>query len=203
MEAFSTDVDPSLTLDDLIASDDAITISATDLTLHIHSRPFAQGAMRIASYARTANSTSPLVVKSFKLHPSRHTKNLAHLADDMRIQVLCKAFAMEFNKLAFPPVPLDFVIATCLKPSSPSPTSVTDIPCMSLEPFLAGTYTKYNSNFGWVNETEEPAEIHSISETAQAFSHYTFERSGGKLLVSDLQGVEGTLTDPAIHTMDP
>ncbi|KAK0631246.1 kinase-like domain-containing protein [Immersiella caudata] len=202
VEAFSTDVDPSVSLDDLIASDDAITISATDLTLRQHSRPFAQGALRIASYARTANSTSPLVVKSFKPRHGR-TKNLAHLADDMRVQVLCKAFAHEFNRLASPPTPLDFVVATCLKPSSPSPSSTTDVPCMSLEPFLPGTYTKYNSNFGWVNESDAPIELVSKSAAAQAFSHYTFERSAGKLLVSDLQGVDGTLTDPAIHTMDP
>ncbi|KAK4444772.1 hypothetical protein QBC34DRAFT_414616 [Podospora aff. communis PSN243] len=200
-EAFSTDVDPSVSLDDLIASDDAITISATDLTVRQHSRPFAQGALRIASYARTANSTSPLVVKSFKPHHGR-TKNLAHLADDMRMQVLCKALALEFNRLASPPTPLDFVVATCLKPSSPSPSSVAEIPCMSLEPFLPGTYTKYNSNFGWVNESDSPVDLVAKSAAAQAFSHYTYERSAGKLLVSDLQGVDGTLTDPAIHTMD-
>ena len=205
VEAFSTDVDPSLSLSDLIVSDDAITISATDLTMRKHSRPFAQGAMRIASYARTAHSTSPLVVKSFKPHLGRSHKNLAHLADDMRVQVLCKAFALEFNSLACPPVPLDFVIATCLKPSSPPPTAITDTPCMSLEPFLPGEYTKYNSNSGWVNDSPSPSSpaTPSISDIAQAFSHYTFERSAGKLLVSDLQGVEGTLTDPAIHTADP
>ncbi|KAK0658006.1 hypothetical protein B0T16DRAFT_402865 [Cercophora newfieldiana] len=203
VEAFATDVDPFQSLDDLIASDDAITISATDLTVRMHSRPFAQGEMRIASYARTVGSTSQQVVKSFKPHPRRHTKTLAHLADDMRMQVLCQAFAMEFNKIASPPVPLNFVVATCLKPSSPSLTSVNDVPCMSLEPFIGGTYTKYNSNVGWVNESNEVPEVASISETAQAFSHYTFERSEGKLLVSDLQGVRGTLTDPAIHTANP
>lgn len=206
VEAYSTDVDPSVSLDDLMASDDPITISATELTFCKHSRPFAQGASRIALYARTSHSTSPLVVKSFKPHPGRSTKNLAHLADDMRMQVLCKAFAIEFNAIVSPAVPLDFVVATCLKPAgSGTSNSAADVPCMSLEPYLEGTYTKYNSNSGWVNTSNLLGESF-VNNAAQAFSHYTFERSAGKLLVSDLQGVNGTygtLTDPAIHTADP
>ncbi|CAH0051088.1 unnamed protein product [Clonostachys solani] len=38
-----------------------------------------------------------------------------------------------------------------------------------------------------------------INKAAQAFSHFTFERSWGTILVCDLQGVRGVLTDPAIH----
>ena len=34
----------------------------------------------------------------------------------------------------------------------------------------------------------------------QAFSHFTFERSGHKLIVVDIQGVEDLYTDPQIHT---
>jgi hypothetical protein len=38
---------------------------------------------------------------------------------------------------------------------------------------------------------------------AQAFSHFTFERSWGHFMVVDLQGVGNQLTDPCIHTKDP
>ncbi|KAL2135943.1 hypothetical protein VTI74DRAFT_6171 [Chaetomium olivicolor] len=38
---------------------------------------------------------------------------------------------------------------------------------------------------------------------AQAFSHFTFERSRGRSLVSDMQSVGHVLADPAIHTLDP
>ncbi|KAK0726123.1 hypothetical protein B0H67DRAFT_572374 [Lasiosphaeris hirsuta] len=195
VEAFSTAPPPALapapapatlTLDAMMDSDAAIAITTTDLTLHKRSQPFAQGAMRTASYARTAASTSRLVVKSFKRDGG---KALAHLADDMRVQALCKAFALEFNAFSGSP-PLDFVVATCLKPkfaSSGSGSGSGEGGCMSLEPFLEGAYVKYNNNSGYA---------------AQAFSHFTFERSRGRFLVADLQGVGGVLTDPAVHTRD-
>ena len=43
----------------------------------------------------------------------------------------------------------------------------------------------------------------SFNQTAQAFSHFTFERSWGLLLINDLQGVDHILTDPTIQTRDP
>ncbi len=36
----------------------------------------------------------------------------------------------------------------------------------------------------------------------QAFSHFTFEQSGHRLLVVDIQGVGDLYTDPQIHTAD-
>jgi elongation factor 2 kinase len=36
----------------------------------------------------------------------------------------------------------------------------------------------------------------------QAFSHFTFERSGHQLLVVDIQGVGDLWTDPQVHTAD-
>lgn len=194
VEAFSTDVAPDASLDDMLASDAAIPITATEMTVLKRKRPFAQGAMRVAAYARALDSSTPLVVKSFK----RSGKQLAHLADDMRIQVLCKAFALEFNAL-LPAQPefLDFVVATCLKPET---AGGKDDQCMSLEPFMSGDYVKYNSNSGYVNDENANC---PINLAAQAFSHFTFERSRGKFLVCDVQGVGYTMTDPAVHTADP
>eukprot|EP00741_Cyanophora_paradoxa_P002503 tig00000076_g2427.t1 len=65
---------------------------------------------------------------------------------------------------------------------------------MTLEPFIEGAFTKYNSNEGFV--------LHGSaeSELLQAFSHYTAERSHGRLLVVDLQGAGlARLTDPAVQ----
>ena len=36
----------------------------------------------------------------------------------------------------------------------------------------------------------------------QAFSHFTFERSGPQLIVVDIQGVGDLYTDPQIHTVN-
>eukprot|EP00927_Polykrikos_kofoidii_P034799 TRINITY_DN29440_c0_g1_i1.p1 TRINITY_DN29440_c0_g1~~TRINITY_DN29440_c0_g1_i1.p1 ORF type:complete len:1197 (-),score=231.02 TRINITY_DN29440_c0_g1_i1:162-3674(-) len=73
------------------------------------------------------------------------------------------------------------------------------------EAFLKGHFVKLNSNAGYVNETDYS--LHS--EIAQAFSHYTFHKSDGELLVVDLQGICGEddgqglyflLTDPQVHS---
>ena len=69
------------------------------------------------------------------------------------------------------------------------------------EQFMEGKYLKYNTNGGWINPT-----VSHYSDTSQAFSHYTWVKSGKQLVVCDLQGVTKSnkifLTDPAIHSKD-
>ncbi|KAF1999556.1 hypothetical protein P154DRAFT_546133 [Amniculicola lignicola CBS 123094] len=194
VEGFSPDVVHGTgTLDDMMAHDDAIMMSVTQLSIRKRSKPFAQGAMRVASYALTSLSTTPYVVKSYK----KDRKKLAHLAEDMRIQALCKAFALEFNALVGEESSLDFIATTCLKVKT-GPASKDAV--MSLEPFIGTSYVKYNGNKNYVND-DIPND--GFNKRAQAFSHFTFERSQGRFLVCDLQGVGSLLTDPAIHTSDP
>jgi hypothetical protein len=180
------------TLNKMMARDDNIGLSAAQLTVRMRSRPFAQGAMRLAYYARTAASSNKFVAKAFK----EDDKGLAHVVEDMRSQALCKAFALEFNGLWKSKHPLDFIVTTCLETKAPSGTEKQYI---SLEPFIDGPYVKYNSNNGYVMEDSSDG---SFNLAAQAFSHFTFERSMGCFLVSDLQGVGHLLTDPAIQTKD-
>src|SRR5262249_54521529 len=127
VEGFSPDVvvHGARTLKDMMAHDDNIKMSITELTIHMRSRPFAQGAMRVASYARTTTSTNRFVVKSFK----RGGKRLAHSAEDMRCQALCKAFALEFNALTREEHSIDFIVTTCLKAK---PGIASGGECMSL-----------------------------------------------------------------------
>jgi hypothetical protein len=40
-------------------------------------------------------------------------------------------------------------------------------------------------------------------ELAQAFSHFTFEKSGRALLICDIQGVGSRFTDPQVHRAAP
>lgn len=49
---------------------------------------------------------------------------------------------------------------------------------------------------------DPPDEPDLFNQIAQAFSHFTFERSWGHFLVNDLQGVGHLLTDPSIQTRD-
>ncbi|KAK1752775.1 hypothetical protein QBC47DRAFT_389247 [Echria macrotheca] len=208
VEAFYVSSDASL--DDMISSDKGMPLAVTDLTLHTHSQPFAQGSQRIASYARTDSSTTPMVVKSLK-RPACGERNLrrrmADFADEVRGQALCKAFALEFNRLVeAPEFAIDFVASVCVADSVVSSKRAgreLGAPRL-LEPFLSGEFVKYNSNSGYVNMGGflEPLSTSKAHMAAQAFSHFTYERSGGRMLVCDLQGVGNQLTDPAIHTAD-
>mmetsp|Transcript_152835 Transcript_152835/g.265600 ORF Transcript_152835/g.265600 Transcript_152835/m.265600 type:complete len:711 (-) Transcript_152835:100-2232(-) len=69
------------------------------------------------------------------------------------------------------------------------------------ERYLPGAFLKYNSNNGYVGDS--CARHHEI---IQAFSHFTFAASGGRLLVADLQGValesEALLTDPQVLSFE-
>merc|ERR1712023_78800 len=69
------------------------------------------------------------------------------------------------------------------------------------ERFLPGAFLKYNSNNGFACDASV-----QHNEAVQAFMHFSFVASGGKLLVADLQGVardtEALLTDPQVLSMD-
>jgi len=51
-----------------------------------------------------------------------------------------------------------------------------------VEPLIRN-FTKFNSNNGWINRNEG-----WCGQAMEAFSHYTYHRSGGYLIVCDLQG---------------
>jgi hypothetical protein len=70
-----------------------------------------------------------------------------------------------------------------------------------MERFIEGSYKKFSNNAGFVN-FDDPA------LTLQAFSHWTYERTNGNMIVVDLQGIDigdnqtYLLTDPCIHSTD-
>ncbi|KHE86082.1 hypothetical protein GE21DRAFT_1283426 [Neurospora crassa] len=217
VEGFSIDATVTVGLDDgfalgtsmldrMMESDTNMPVSVFGLNLCKRRTPFAKGALRLASFACTECSRSRHVVKEFKTDGDDEddgsgNRSLAHLVDDMRSQALCKAFALEFNSLLAdcPEHNIDFVVTSCFKCNDRRGSQGK---CMSIEPFLAGKFVKYNGNAGYANKeanlTHDPS-----NQAAQAFSHFTFERSRGRFLVCDLQGVGKTMTDPAIHTLDP
>ncbi|KAI1459989.1 hypothetical protein F4805DRAFT_455378 [Annulohypoxylon moriforme] len=175
----------------MMERDNQITFSFIQLVIDAWSIPFGQGGHRTAAYARTPASTNRFVVKSFK----QPGKQIAELDEHTECQAMCRAFAIEFNALVDPSYSIDFVTTVAL--TSKSSTDVGS-KCISLEPYIDGTYVKYNDNYGYVNDDQSNPSNHA----AQAFSHFTFERSKGRFLVNDLQGAGNLLTDPAIHTRD-
>ena len=76
----------------------------------------------------------------------------------------------------------------------PQPNSTTDI--YLLEPRIKDKYFRYSNNLGFISAAHD-------AEIAHAFSHWSFEASKHRVMITDLQGThEGkafTLTDPAVH----
>lgn len=102
-----------------------------------------------------------------------------------------KLWAEEFNRHN-PPKKVDFFMMAVLEF-----VDRPDRPLYHVENFIEGHYVKYNSNSGFVLEDEAQA---IRRQTPQAFSHFTFERSGHEIMVVDIQGVGDLYTDPQIHT---
>lgn len=108
---------------------------------------------------------------------------------DMSSQAVASYLAKEFS-LRYPESPIEFVQAQLLDLGEESSFPFR---FMALEPWIPGKYEKMTSNAG---------QIAKDSDLAQAFSHFTWDRTEGDIMVVDIQGVENTLTDPQIHSQD-
>lgn len=107
--------------------------------------------------------------------------------DDVRLQMDAKLWGEEYNRHN-PPKKVDIFQMAILEMIDREGS-----PLFHLEHFIEGHYVKYNSNSGFVRSE-------ALRMTPQAFSHFTFERSGHELIVVDIQGVGDLYTDPQIHT---
>lgn len=132
--------------------------------------------------------------------------------DDVKLQLDCKLWAEEYNRYN-PPKKIDVVQMNVLQVcfaifcrhfrffqlknsfflrfllfllynfvSYSHAFQILDLPgepYFHLEHFIEGDYIKYNSNSGFVSDVHR--------KTPQAFSHFTFERSGHQMIVVDIQ----------------
>ena len=71
---------------------------------------------------------------------------------------------------------------------------------VAIEKFIPGTFQKYINNDGTVVATANI--LADVIKKAEAFVHYTYSKSEGKLMVLDIQGVGNMLCDPEIATED-
>jgi Alpha-kinase family/Zinc finger C-x8-C-x5-C-x3-H type (and similar) len=153
--------------------------------------PFAEGGLRVAYHARDVTHGKDVVFKECKYVGSRSNSLKAYF-EDMETQTVAAKMAMVFNEKVDHSLQIKFAVAKVVKRLSGTTTTY-----YALEPLIAGEYRKFNSNSGWVADG-------SLGHTMQAFSHWTWWYTYGRLMVVDLQGVRTTdgifLTDPAIHS---
>jgi hypothetical protein len=160
--------------------------SRTAFLCRIEAKPFAEGAMRTAHrlFDLAATGSDSLFVVKFSKDTNESPQRFF---DDVQMQMEARMWAQKFNERG-PPKSVDFIAAYVLelvdRPGKP---------LCGVEKFIPGTYVKWNNNWDWSDE---------VRNTPQAFSHFTWQASGHKLLVCDLQGVGDLWTDPQIHTVD-
>lgn len=123
---------------------------------------------------------------------------LEDLQKDVEAIFICQHIVNEFNEKIIPIVPdtrllLNFVHTFIYEITD---TKKHQYKYYYGENFIEGQYEKYNNNAGWYN-----ANVNESSLISQAFSHFSWQLTEGYLLIVDLQGVSGLLTDPQIHCM--
>ncbi|KAM6166871.1 eukaryotic elongation factor 2 kinase isoform 2-T2 [Erethizon dorsatum] len=162
-----------------------------EVLIKMSSQPFGRGAMR--ECFRTKKLSNFLHAQQWKGASNYVAKRYIETVDrdvyfeDVRLQMEAKLWGEEYNRHK-PPKQVD-IMQMCIIELKERPGK----PLFHLEHYIEGKYIKYNSNSGFVRDD-------NIRLTPQAFSHFTFERSGHQLIVVDIQGVGDLYTDPQIHT---
>ncbi|XP_042293157.1 eukaryotic elongation factor 2 kinase isoform X2 [Sceloporus undulatus] len=162
-----------------------------EVLIKMASQPFGRGAMRecfrtkkLSNFLHTQNWKG-----AFNYVAKRYIESVNRdvYFEDVRLQMEAKLWGEEYNRHK-PPKQVD-IVQTCIIEMKNRPGK----PLFHLEHYIEGKYIKYNSNSGFVRDD-------NIRLTPQAFSHFTFERSGHQLIIVDIQGVGDLYTDPQIHT---
>ncbi|XP_031558636.1 eukaryotic elongation factor 2 kinase-like [Actinia tenebrosa] len=165
-----------------------------EVRVKMESAPFDQGAMRVCyRLKKLSNFSKHMDWKHASNYVAKHyieEVQREQYFDDVRLQMDAKLWGEEYNRRD-PPKKVDifqtYIIELKERVGSP---------LYHLEHYIEGVYKKYNSNSGFVLRDE------TLRSTPQAFSHFTFERSGHQMIVVDIQGVGDLYTDPQIHTAD-
>lgn len=110
------------------------------------------------------------------------------------MQKRCQRLAEKFNSLGAPKK-VHFIDCCIVEFVQRSRDHTGGHPIMIMEPRLEGPYKKHSNNFGYVDKEDR--------NTPQAFSHFTYQYTNGKMIVVDIQGVKDMYTDPQIHSNIP
>jgi len=176
---------------------ESLTYFQRPVHLMIDQEPFAEGECREAYYMKELHSEEPSsvlqVIKNDKNKGRTSAQSQKAAQRSVETQLLCQVIAALFNSRVPPHYNLLFTQVDVLMDTTASPTQA-----WCSEPYLAGEFLKYNSNFGWVTEATSTA-----ATACQALSHFSWQKTKTQVLLVDLQGVGSVLTDPAAHTAFP
>ncbi|XP_048576813.1 myosin heavy chain kinase C-like [Nematostella vectensis] len=147
--------------------------------------PFANGGMRQAHHGYRHSDFQKVVIK----RDLQGDNNRTDAENDVRMQHRCQDLASQYNQNPATTKKIKFVEAFLIKFNGGPWAGEFAV----MEPFLEGSYVKHSRNV--------PAGRPMTPRvTPQAFSHFTYDITGGQELVCDIQGVNNDYTDPQIHT---
>ena len=160
------------------------------VTVQLEEQPFDEGSMRLAFRMHDLSmppGSRSHVAKVFK--PGLRCGQ-EQIWADVEMYEICSSIASAFNSLN-PPKKVSFCHCFLISRASSVPRHRR---IMFVEPYLRGTFKKYNNNDGWCSGDDR--------NTPHAFSHFSYEHTRHEMLVVDIQGVGDVYTDPQIHTQN-
>jgi len=189
--------------------------------IQMETKPFAEGSFRAAYRAwmsldgnGTGGGSGAPVAFVLKFAKDPQTPRSMYFSD-VEAHEIAHLYARKFSaQLPATQPPISYVSVCVLELVDRPGRPVCG--CEQMLDSSSGVFRKYNNNVGAVcamshEELEQArkqlAKTHPHQSrwdpqaTAQAFSHYSWDASGGALLICDIQGVLNRFTDPQIHTM--
>jgi hypothetical protein len=151
---------------------------------------FAKGAMRTAHGMLDVNIGKQFVAKAYYRIKGGEAAIKAAVMQDAETQAIAKELSHAYSSNGCVPNAIDFIYTSFYELTDRDDDD--PMKWIGVEPYIPGTYIKYNNNGGYVNK--------EFSATTQAFSHFTYQMTKGSLMVVDLQGVNHIMTDPQIHS---
>lgn len=165
------------------------TWSESSVTVKIARQPFSKGAMRAAHRMLDCGAIGPMKHKVCKMYIDKGAANEGTFRRDVLLQMVATRYAEAFNQHA-PPKMVTFISASYGRRK-------VNNELVAIEMFVPGKYVKFNSNSDFALASGDP----NFHKTPQAFSHFTWQHSGHKEIIVDIQGVNEYYTDPQIHNV--
>lgn len=198
-----------------ITSMDAFDQTVVRGYVQVAPKPFANGTVRLAYYARrlftdgdhrvtdvprtvdtTFHAVDEIVLKDYIKPREIESLTRSRFMVDLETQTVAAKLAFDFNeKLSrtsrAPNLKLKYLMSKLARIENPDGS----FRFMAMEKLFRGdvTMVKYTNNYSFVRVGDAHDEdFHERSALAVAFSHFTYEYSNKYLMVTDLQGVDYT-----------
>jgi len=156
-------------------------------TIEVNPKPFDKGTFSLAYYCKVRVDELKNVEFQMVLKKPKHSQKQQYYHSGLKKNILVSFLANEYNKAlekaSIPEKERIFFVKTLYVKAGPD--------AFFLEAYIPGVFEKYTNNKDFVNENVP---------LMTAFSHFSYQYSDEQYMVTDLQGVNHLLTDPAVHS---